>query len=500
MSKNHLSFFVFLFASLFLFSCATIKKSEYNPEPKYSAEKLKEDFSLLKKILEANHPGLYWYTSKDSLDKYFYTIYNSINDSFTETQFRNKVSWYLNKIHCGHTYVRPSSQFSKYFPFETQPQFPLAIKAWQDSLVIIANADKNDSVLKRGTIITSINGLSNRQLLDSIFEFISTDGYADNFKDQVTSFNFSNYYTNAFPLKDSISIQYIDSAGKTLTTFIKPFADTALLRRHYSPAAEREKISHKQLKQAKLQSIRRLTFDTSTNMAYMRITSFTGGALKSFFRNSFDTIKAAHIKNLVIDLRENGGGSVSSSTVLTRYLAQKPFHIADTVAAINRSFPYGRYIHPSILYQIAMRFTTHKDDDGRYHFTLLEKHQYRPFSNLHFDGNIFIIQGGYTFSAATMFVSHIKGQPNVTVVGEETGGGNYGMNAVHLPSIVLPNSKIKIVLPVYRIVLDSKRQKNGRGIQPDILIEPSPDAVKKGIDLKMQKVKELINKNNSTTR
>ena len=91
-----------------------------------------------------------------------------------------------------------------------------------------------------------------------------------------------------------------------------------------------------------------------------------------------------------------------------------------------------------------------------------------------------------------MFVSHLKGQSNVTVVGEETGGGNYGNSSVHLPTIILPNSHIEVILPLYRIVNDAARQKDGRGIMPDIYVGPSADAIKKGIDPKMQKVKELI--------
>lgn len=476
-------------------SCTAARIQAYDPESKIAPGKLQQDFILLKKILETNHPSLYWYTPKDSIDAYFSTVLNSITDSLTETQFRNKVAWFISRIHCGHTSVRPSKSYSEYFPFNTQPQFPLAIKAWEDSLVVMGNANRKDSLLKRGTIITSIDNLSNGKLLDSMFQFISTDGYSDNFKDQVSSFNFSNYYTNAFPLKDSIAINFIDSAGNTQSTFIKPFkpiVDTVKNKKSIPSTTVQQKTSHKQSRQLKLQNIRRLIFDTANHLAYMRVASFTGGHLRNFFKKSFDTLKYTNTKNLVIDLRENAGGSVSASTVLTRYIAAKPFHIADTVAAISRSFPYGKYIHPSLVYRVVMRFTTHKGSDDRFHFTTLERHMYQPYTNLHYDGNVYIIQGGFTFSAAAMFVSHIKGQQNVTVVGEETGGGNYGMNAVHLPTVILPNSKIKIVLPIYRVVLDSKRAKNGRGIQPDILIEPSPDALKKGIDLKLQKIRELI--------
>src|SRR6266542_3450230 len=85
---------------------------------------------------------------------------------------------------------------------------------------------------------------------------------------------------------------------------------------------------------------------------------------------------------LFIDLRENTGGNISSSINLTRYIKDKPFRLADTVAAVNRSLTYGKYIHPSLLYRIAMRLTTHKKSDGKFHFTTLEKYAYKPYRKL----------------------------------------------------------------------------------------------------------------------
>jgi hypothetical protein len=473
-------------------SCSVNRITSYNPNTNLAPEKLREDLILLKKILEANHPSLYWYTPKDSIDFYFNQTLQSINDSLTELQFRNKIAWFIAKIKCGHTTVRPSKALINYVSKHEFNRFPLVLKVWNDSLIVLGSLNRGDSALKRGTLVTSIDGHTSCELLDSLFQFISTDGYANNFKNQAISFNFPVYYSFAYPLKDSFFILYTDSTGIQKETYVKLYKPALDTVKFILPAVKTRSPTRKEKKLISLLSKRNINYDTANHFAYMRIATFSSGKLHSFFAQSFQGLKNKNIPNLIIDLRENTGGNISTSINLTRYIKEKPFRLADTVAAINRSLTYGKYIRPALLYRFAMRLTTRKKSDGKFHFVALEKHAYKPYHKLHYDGNVYIVQGGYTFSAAAMFVLNVKGQQNVTVVGEETGGGDYGTSAVHLPSIILPYSKIQVVLPLYRVVDDSTKTKDGRGIQPDIFIPPSSTAIKEGIDPKLQEIKKLI--------
>lgn len=100
--------------------------------------------------------------------------------------------------------------------------------------------------------------------------------------------------------------------------------------------------------------------------------------------------------------------------------------------------------------------------------------------------------GGNSFSATTLFAGDLKGQKNVTLVGEETGGGYYGNTAWIIPDVTLPNTGLRFRLPRFRMVINKDRIKNGRGILPDVWALPTVDAIRDGVDFKAMKAKELI--------
>jgi antibiotic biosynthesis monooxygenase (ABM) superfamily enzyme len=90
----------------------------------------------------------------------------------------------------------------------------LYLKVWDDSLVVLLNVNAKDSILKRGTIITSINGKTNRELLDKMFDVINSDGYSINFKNQLISNNFPGWYQNVFGLDSTYNIEFINNKGE----------------------------------------------------------------------------------------------------------------------------------------------------------------------------------------------------------------------------------------------------------------------------------------------
>ena len=158
-----------LAALVVLTGCSTGRQA-FQPGKKYAPAALKADYTMFRNILEESHPSLYWYTPKDSMDYYFDQGYARLTDSMTEPQFRTHLSYIISKVNCGHTTTRYSKKYTRYLDtVRGVRSFPLAFKLWKDTMVVTANLNRRDSLLRRGTVIRTINGMPHQQLTDTLF-------------------------------------------------------------------------------------------------------------------------------------------------------------------------------------------------------------------------------------------------------------------------------------------------------------------------------------------
>ncbi|MDY3363540.1 S41 family peptidase [Riemerella anatipestifer] len=75
---------------------------------------------------------------------------------------------------------------------------------------------------------------------------------------------------------------------------------------------------------------------------------------------------------------------------------------------------------------------------------------------------------GKSFSASSIISAYLKSLPNVTLIGEETGGAHNGTVAGMMPRFELPYSKLNIRFGLLSIEPTYKVDKEGRGVMPNI--------------------------------
>jgi len=470
----------------FLFSCSVSKN--YNPDKKYSPEQLQQDYSFLRQVLEKKHPSLYWYTPKDTMDMYFNEGYKAIQDSMTELQFGWKIiAPITSAIHCGHTSFSMSRGWNKFIRGKVIPSFPLFLKIWNDTMVVVYNLNKKDSVIKKGDFITSINGIKSAELINIMFDYMVEDGYSENVNYIRLSEAFPYFHRNIFGLYKTYNVGYVDSAGiekHAIIPYYNPSADSIAKRKAFLKTIKKRAPSKKE-------RIRSLQFDTS--FALMTVNSFSNGHLKHFFRKSFRKIHRRNLQNLVIDIRANGGGDINNYVVLAKYLRDSSFKVSDSAYSIKKNFKgFTKHITSGVFNNLALIFLTHKEEDGNYHFGFWENHVFNPKRRNHFNGNTYVLINGLTFSASSLFCNAVKDQPGITLVGEETGGGWYGNSGIIIPDIILPNTKLRVRLPFFRIVQYHHIAEKGIGVMPDVYIPPVYKDVVNGVDTKMEWVIKTI--------
>ena len=261
-----------------LMACSSYKKG-YTPERRYAPAQLQQDATALWQTLKQCHPSLYWYTPPDSLDPAFNNMIASITDSLTELQFRMRLSQAVAMIRCGHTSVRSSKAAARYHSKRMKPFFPLQVKTWNgDSMVVLANAYRNDSILIRGTSIQTINGRTVKEIIDTMCRFISADGIHNNFKYQLISNNFPAFYKSIIGLDSGYQLAVTTIDGKQQVVSIKnfdPFYEDSLRKATKDQPGITPSPTHTRPRIRGLEGDRKLIIDTSHSLAIMELNTFS---------------------------------------------------------------------------------------------------------------------------------------------------------------------------------------------------------------------------------
>lgn len=193
------------------------------------------------------------------------------------------------------------------------------------------------------------------------------------------------------------------------------------------------------------------------NVGYLRCSSFTNG----IGSGNLDDILSylAPCRGLIIDVRNNGGGMLTS---------------AEKLAA--------RFTNSEIL----VGYMQHKTGSGHNDFSALEEQKLKPAKGVRWQKKVVVLTNRSVYSAANEFVKYMMCCPNVTVVGDKTGGGA-GMPL----SSELPNGwSIRFsACPMY----DREKQSTEFGIDPDHNVSLRDADVLRGVDTIIEFARKIIN-------
>lgn len=451
---------------------------------KYPPESLRADAEVLRNVMMAMHPAVGVYRSRPYYDSLFKAFMTNIHDSLTEKEFRISLKQLIDYLHCGHTEIGLSKASLKAVTRSKQNYSPLVFLPVQNKVYLLASTQKKyDTVLKKGSEILKINGFACDSMLPKIRRVISGDGYNLSGKQHYAALGFNVYYPALFGRPDTFVVD-----AKLANGQLKRVVYPAFQVKQFPqiPLGARDTLFVKYKKAG----MRYKYLDTNKGSMFLKIDRFSHIKYKKAYRKIFRKLEKNETRNLVIDLRNNGGGSLSNAYLLLRYLMDSSQ--SQTLKTRIKNYPYKQYTGGNIWFRFTrMAFGVmgkhmHRGDTDVYTVQLLPKQKH------HFKGKVYVLINGGSFSASALVSAYLKYKQQAVFIGEETGGAKEGCNAGVTPYYVLPHTKVKLRMPAFRIVHDVSPWISGRGIMPDYEVEYGIKDIFAKKDLELIKVKELL--------
>ncbi len=146
---------------------------------------------------------------------------------------------------------------------------------------------------------------------------------------------------------------------------------------------------------------------------------------------------------------------------------------------------------------VAFFLTHHRDrTTGLWRTNTSKKRDFKPNKKLGYRNNLYLLVNGASFSATASVLSHLRDQGIGKIVGEAPGGAYWGDFAARFKVITLPNSKLRLRIPLKTMYHDVKPLDDPE-IKPDFPVSRTyEDIVTPGRDYGLEYVKAIIRKSN----
>ena len=453
------------------------------------------DFQLMSDILKQAHPGMYLHTSKEQFADDFAETVEKLRTAGNRPSLRQfflLATEALDPIRCGHTYLLPPPSVQDRLQYGGK-LFPIPIKVFGNKFYV----DHRKTDLPFGTEIISINDRSTAELLSILGPLVSQDGFVESFRETYIEDNFSELYAIRFGFTESFDLQVRRSDQSSVETISIPAKRASNLYDQAEPRASREgrELAFRiDFPNDSTAFIAIDTFDSGNGSPPFRLYKST---LKKFFsvvdrhEDSFDS--------MIIDLRYNDGGYTRNEMLLYSYLTNNPFAEVDNAEILTSELPYKQHLDREYVTKGLAKYyqrTLSKDFEESYNGTLQISEDGNPIippNRKAFDGKIYVLIGGRTYSAGSSFCSRLKAaHPNVEFIGEETGGASGAFTAGTLLMYTLPNSRCKLAVPIIRYQTVKQTKSADRGVMPDYPVKQTLEDFRAGKDTVLQAALELV--------
>ncbi|WP_106794682.1 S41 family peptidase [Aquimarina sp. Aq78] len=488
--------------------CYTSTLFAQSLDEKFSIDKMTKDLQIFKDIRIKANSGLYKYRTKKQIDSIYQWAFKEVKKSKSYRDFYNIIYQLTDFEGSLHNDISLPKKVFKSMKNEEQGYFPLPIKLIQDKVIVnIVNKE-----IPLGAEIVSINNLKINEILQSLYKYYTTDGVNITGKSIGIHYNFSRYYRLHYGLKSAFKVKYrVHDSDKIQQKVLHSISFNAYyknIKNRYSKPFD--EVNYKDWKENEIYSYKSIDRETGI----LTINDFGMGNEKnpmhlryvSFLDSVFTGIKNNNIKNLIVDIRYNGGGTDPNDLVTYSYLTQRNFSENKQAWISFNKIPYLKYAYTKIprflrplgvgKYNKSFQNQFPKEENGKfYQDSTSADHKIRTPNKNAFTGNIYLLISPRVASAGSLFAAMVAGNSNAITIGEETMGGYYGHNGHNALGYILPKSKIELFFSVVNLEQDVVKKENqiyNRGIIPDHNVSQTYTDYINQVDTQLNFVIDLI--------
>jgi len=439
-----------------------------------SSNEFKKDLDFLFKTIEEVHPNMYAYTSKEEFAKYKDQLYKQIDRPMNRRELFKLVAPVVAWLRSLHTrIIMPFREEYEQYSKAGGKVFPLVL-SWDESKVTL-NKNYSTAALPLGGEVLTINGELTSELFARFEHWFPAE----------------NRRTNPWIIEHPVSLRRLlfFEYGTIESWHLSIKAKDGVINSYTIPSLPLTEFTADE-PVATIEREKHYRFIPEYDAALIKFYKWQEPEkLKLFWDKAFRDISEKNVSNLIIDIRENTGGSDQCFHPLLEHLTHKPFRLYDRVEM--KIVPQAQERIEQLRRDIPEVFENKEEGD----IVVFELPFQTPADNrFRFAGRTFVLIGRRSFSASTVFASIVKCFKIATLVGEETGDPTtLYADSIHFK---LPNSDLEACV-ASKLLVTACGQLNGRGVIPDYEVKQKPEDIAKGVDTVLQFTLDLIRKSSS---
>jgi C-terminal processing protease CtpA/Prc len=444
-----------------------------------------EDFELAIAAVEAALPRITWFQTAQQWQDATRAARQAMTEVRDSQSLFRVLRPLLSRIGEGHLALRRSTAMIQ-LDRQSAGWLPVDLH-WTDESVRIIAGYGEAAGIPVGTRLLAIDGQATRALVPELMSALGHDGHIRNGamrEAEGAGYARVRYWMRGAQADYRLRLQYASGAIEE-----RRVAGVAAAIRPVRSTPEASPVATLQWLDRETALLRVPTF---SNRRYRE----AGADYRKVMQQLFHTLQARGTRQLVLDLRDNGGGSESNENLLYAYLVKAPLRkyavVEARAAALSITDASGRRYATEVYDDAELRLQ-HRLPDGR-----LARRNLRPEGLMShwsamspvFNGRLVVLIGGNTFSGAAELASMLHHARRGVFVGEEAGGSNAGNTSGYSWEIALPNSGMQLDVPLLRFEFAWQTPPHGRGVLPHCHVSPdlpgraAPDAaLQRALDL-----------------